>query len=113
MPRMQSGLSAQKRPLQQKSLSLRPCRRRKMQEESGRAATKEARINFALSKDEVQKMNAWLKQHNETCPNAGSKKQGAIGGRLTYYFTPTTLGVFSSVKCVCGAEELLTDLDQV
>lgn len=70
-------------------------------------------MKFVLSETEVKKMNDWLKSHNETCPNAGSKKQGAIGGRLTYYFTPTTLGVFSSVKCVCGAEEFLTDLDEV
>lgn len=70
-------------------------------------------MKFALSKDEIQKMNKWLKEHNKTCPNAGPKNQGAIGGRLTYSFTPTSLGTFSNVRCTCGAQEHLTDLDSI
>ena len=65
-------------------------------------------MKFALSETEVQKKNDWLKKHNKTCPNAEHKNpeyknQGTIGGRLTYSFTPTSLGTFSKVRCVCGA----------
>ena len=74
---------------------------------------KEANMKFALSETEVQKMNEWLKEHNLTCPHASGRRQGAIGGRLTYSFTPTSLGTFSSVLCACGARELFTDLDGI
>lgn len=33
---------------------------------------------------------------------------GAIGGRLTFLFTPTGLGCINIVKCLCGEEINLT-----
>lgn len=36
---------------------------------------------------------------------------GAIGGALTYSFTPTTLGVVIKVKCACGKEIDVTDYE--
>lgn len=70
-------------------------------------------MKFVLSENEIKKLNGWLLEHDKTCPNAGSKNQGAIGGRLTYSFTPTSLGTFSGVKCACGAQETLTNLSEV
>lgn len=34
----------------------------------------------------------------------GHKKVGAIGGELTYMFTPTGLGVIEKVRCTCESE---------
>lgn len=70
-------------------------------------------MKFVLSETEVQKLDEWLKEHNLTCPYASSRRQGAIGNRLTYSFTPTTLGTISSVKCACGTTEILTNLDEL
>jgi hypothetical protein len=40
-------------------------------------------------------------------------KSGAIGGRYSYIFTPTSLGTVSRVKCcACQAEIDLTDYDE-
>lgn len=35
---------------------------------------------------------------------------GAIGGRISYIFTPTGLGTCIVVRCMCGEELNLTDV---
>lgn len=42
---------------------------------------------FKLTKEQNKKLNKWLNENN---PDAYS---GAIGGRITYMFTPTSLGL--------------------
>lgn len=37
---------------------------------------------------------------------------GTIGGKLSYQFTPTGLGVIVIVKCACGEEMDLTDYNK-
>jgi hypothetical protein len=64
---------------------------------------------FQLDKDEQKLFNEWLEEHDKTCPFKRPENQGAIGGRLTYCFTPTSLGVATSVKCACGEEVNVTD----
>lgn len=64
---------------------------------------KETKMNFALSETEVQKMKKWLKGHNKTCAKADRAYARGLDGSLTYSFTPTSLGTFSRVRCVCGA----------
>ena len=56
-----------------------------------------------LNDEECKKFNVWDKEHIKTCKiyNGGS---GAIGGRMTYCFTPTSLGTVVKVKCACGEE---------
>jgi len=53
---------------------------------------------------------------NHKCPieldEFGYKKMGAIGGGLTFCFTPTGLGNIEVVKCACGAELNLTEFDK-
>lgn len=66
---------------------------------------------FGLSKEEQIKFNKWIQKHNKKCKYSDSMKTGAIGGRLTYMFTPTSLGVITKVKCACGEEIDLTDTD--
>lgn len=62
---------------------------------------------FSLSKKEQEKVDQFKEKHYCTRP----KYQGAIGGRYTYSFTPTSLGSIVSIKCVCSAEKDITDYD--
>lgn len=57
---------------------------------------------FNLSKDEYRKLNEWMKTKDM------SKYTGAIGGRFTYQFTPTTLGTV--VKVIDNLENDEIDL---
>ena len=71
---------------------------------------------FFISGFEQQSLDEWTRQHNKVCPyyDDGTKPEspaGAIGGRLSYQFTPTGLGTAITVKCACGEEENLTDYD--
>lgn len=59
---------------------------------------------------------AWSMEHDQVCPHFDDgkspiSKSGDIGGRLTFSFTPTSLGVVTVVKCACGAEVNLTDYE--
>ena len=61
---------------------------------------------FRLTKSEMKEIEEWDKNHECTLKRDknGYKYSGAIGGHLTYCFTPTGLGNFVTVKCVCGKE---------
>lgn len=65
---------------------------------------------FELSSYENKKLAKWYSEHK--CQFVDPTNCGAIGGRLTYVFTPTSLGVISSVRCACGEEETLTNFDE-
>ena len=54
---------------------------------------------FKLHDDDLKTYVEWLKNHKEECPVWGKT---AIGGALTYSFTPTGLGTITTVKCACG-----------
>lgn len=47
---------------------------------------------FKLTKQQKQKLSDWMEK------NTPDKYCGAIGGRWTYSFTPTTLGIAVSVR---------------
>ena len=71
---------------------------------------------FKLDKDEIAKLNIFLEEHNKTCVYYDDGTQvapraGAIGGTLTYSFTPTTIGTIVKVECACGGNADLTDYD--
>ena len=65
-------------------------------------------MEFYLTEEDVKKYRAWLKEHNEICP---IKYEGAIGGKITFQFTPTGLGIITKVICCCGKELNLTDFE--
>lgn len=67
-------------------------------------------MKFELNETEIQKYALWNSKHIKTCPIYGMS--GAIGGRLSFIFTPTSLGVITSVKCACGKEKTLTDFNE-
>lgn len=52
---------------------------------------------FVVSKEEQRAIALWAREHD--CDARGI---GAAGGRITYCFTPTGLGICTAAKCVCG-----------
>lgn len=48
-------------------------------------------MKFELSKEQVDELIEWQKRHKTT-------NCGAIGGRYTYSFTPTSVGTIVEVK---------------
>ena len=68
-------------------------------------------MKFELIGEELKIYNKWLHEHNKVCPIKNGGTQAAIGGRLTFSFTPTGLGPAVSVKCACGEKHNCTDYD--
>lgn len=66
---------------------------------------------FLFTEEDREKLNSWLATHNKECRYADPCKTGAIGGRLTYLFTPTSLGLITKVRCACGKTVDLTDYE--
>lgn len=65
---------------------------------------------FELDNEQVEKYYVWFNHHKNNCPLY--MIDGAIGGRETFYFTPTGLGVIVKVKCACGEELDLTNYEE-
>lgn len=64
-------------------------------------------LNFEISKEEYVKFVEWDNKHE--CPNKNSYA-GAIGGRLSFKFTHTTIGTIKKVICNrCEHQEDITD----
>jgi hypothetical protein len=66
---------------------------------------------FSLDIGEQIRLSEWLQDHSNSCPFNSPENQGAIGGRLTYCFTPTSLGTITKVQCACGQSVDVTDYD--
>ena len=65
---------------------------------------------FKLNKIENEAVMNWIEKHNtEGCKLQDFTEQGAIGGRISYTFTPTSVGCAIEVKCACGASCDVTD----
>lgn len=60
---------------------------------------------FDLDKEESKRLREWDEAHE--CEL--KEYSGAIGGRLTYQFTPTGLGCVVKIICGCGEEIDVTD----
>lgn len=67
-------------------------------------------MKFEMNAVESVVTNNWIKEHDKECPLLLSGDVGAIGGRITYTFTPTSLGMACGVQCACGAEHACTDV---
>lgn len=55
---------------------------------------------FTIHADKVKRVDHWLKTH--PCSLRGKPEKTAIGGRITYAFTDTSIGQMQTVKCACG-----------
>lgn len=62
-------------------------------------------VIFEFTSEQEAKYQQW---HKEKCVMFG---RGSIGGRLTYEFTPTSLGLVVKVKCACGQEIDLSEYE--
>lgn len=63
---------------------------------------------FPISKEEKREVVNWMKKHDEEVHKKASS--GAVGGRYTYCFTPTSIGEIGTVRCSCGAEFTFREL---
>lgn len=59
---------------------------------------------FEFTQEQHEKISAWDGSHD-----CEVKEVGAIGGKMTYCFTPTSLGMVGKVLCACGKELDVTD----
>jgi hypothetical protein len=62
---------------------------------------------FKLTEDQQEEAKKWINGHG--CP---IDYEGAIGGKITYNFTPTGIGVIERVTCSCGSVLDLTEYDK-
>lgn len=68
---------------------------------------KEEKRGFKITEEEDIKIRYWIKEHMADKHQSVSEDDitygaGAIGGRFTYEFTPTSIGVIGTIKCSCG-----------
>ena len=68
----------------------------------------ENKIMFNLTDKDYKKINEWREKHDKKCKLY--MNDGAIGGRISYIFTPTSLGVICTVECACKSEDSKIDL---
>lgn len=73
---------------------------------------------FSLDVEETQKYLAWEAAHHtkQNCKFFDDGKSpicpvGAIGGRVSFRFTITGVGVIVVVECACGDKKDLTNYD--
>ena len=68
---------------------------------------------FSISEDQLAKFKTWNESHlKEKHPNHNCLKEGAIGGRLIWSFTPTNLGHVTTVRCsICEEVFDLSDYE--
>lgn len=62
-------------------------------------------MKFEIQQEKEASINNWIKTHRCKYKN----KPTAIGGRISYIFTPTGIGVFAIAKCICGKEFTIED----
>ena len=65
-------------------------------------------MQFELTTIEMEKFKNWDKKHR-----ACRGKDGAIGGRLTFSFSPNGMGCITKIRCsICKKELDLTDVSK-
>lgn len=67
------------------------------------------KITFVLEEKELKKYLEWREKHIKTCPLY--MNDGAIGGRESFKFIPTGLGVIIKIECGCGGGIDVTDYE--
>ena len=65
---------------------------------------------FGITDKEWEAIHKWQDEHIKEVHN-GNSYSGAIGGRWTFEFIPTSLGDIGTVKCSCGAEFTFRELE--
>lgn len=86
----------------------------KMKEELERVRADMYR-GFPISAEEEKRIKEWQDKHNAEVHGLKTLKErvragGCIGGRYSYEFVSTSIGVIGIVKCNCGAKFTFQDL---
>lgn len=55
-------------------------------------------VSFVVTEEELEQINAWQDEHNKQY-HGGDSYAGAIGGRFSYKFIPTSIGDIGYVCC--------------
>lgn len=58
---------------------------------------------FTISSAQYKKLTKWREDHEKVCAYKGNV--GAIGGNITYQFTPTSIGMILKVRCSCSLRD--------
>ena len=64
-------------------------------------------LGWRMTREEVDKCQEWKEKHEKIHP----MELTIIGGRYTYSFTPTSIGIIGTVKCTCGKEFCFREID--
>lgn len=64
-------------------------------------------LKFEIDNEQHLILKVGMADHNKECKfmtpgEDGLPRSGAIGGALTYSFTPTSIGTIITVECACG-----------
>lgn len=60
---------------------------------------------FSLTAEQGEKLDKWLEEQAlKICPDGSPPYMGACGGGVTYEFTPTSLGLCTSVTWMKGTK---------
>jgi hypothetical protein len=62
-------------------------------------------MQFETSELEQERIDKWIKKHKKKCYRSDA------GRFVTYSFTPRAIGTIVKVKCSCGKEKDVTDVD--
>lgn len=70
---------------------------------------------FPISKEEEEKIKEWQDKHDAEKHGLKTMEQrlragGCCGGRYTYKFIPTSIGVIGEIICSCGEKFTFQDL---
>lgn len=70
---------------------------------------------FPISEKEDKRIKEWQDKHDAEVHGLKTLKErvhagGCCGGRYTYCFVPTSIGVIGTVECNCGAKFTFQDL---
>ncbi|MFW6002439.1 MAG: hypothetical protein ACOCQD_03785 [archaeon] len=66
-------------------------------------------MKFEMSERACEIYSSWRKEHDKNCPYL---YRGSAGGRITFCFTPNSLGMTETiVRCACGAYKAVSEED--
>ncbi len=69
------------------------------------------KFTFEVSKQQLELVNSWRKDHEAQKHNNQPMYVGAIGGTYAWHFTSTGIGLLVSCHCACGEAIDVTDID--
>ena len=67
-------------------------------------------VTFEINDKEWNDIQNAIKKHNKDCVIYNNDEHATIGGRISYFFTPTGLGIACGVQCACGWSKECTDV---